>query len=848
MLGQRARRLAHRRLRARIERRRRPRRADHAGAAARIGEETVELAAASRSRTGSTLIPFNSPWSCVGAPVVSVSRRLRRRPAGRVSRSSAGGSTRRPSFARRTPSSRRPTGTSAGHSHAAARRRRERRSSSPSSAPSRGRDVPEPIRSQARRCSRCVAAPLNPVDLGVASGTVLRRVAAGALRRGGRGSRARARVATARTGDRSSGPACRVSASTETDVRGARRPLVRRARSACRTAPIRRSPRRSASPGLAAWLPLAWRAPVQPDETVLVLGATGTLGLVAVQAAKILGAGRVVAAGRSAERPRARARGGGRCDRRARGQDGSCGGAEGGLRRRRPDARHRSALGEPARRRARGRRTGCAASSRSASRPAPRQRFPRARCAARCSSCSATRTCGVPHDVLADGYSTLVDHAVAGRIRVDLEQVPLDQARGRLATSGRGCGREARHHARTCERHRPGDRGRLRRSVSPSAGRSRTSAPSPMRSPTTTASRSRPSASSRQRCSSSTPRSRYPPARRSTRSARRRVGLVALLVVAATNALALSRRTRRWSSSPGRSTGVGTALGFVAGIDYVRAHGGIAVRAGALRRHLRSARAGVALAIVPQREDWLGWRAPFVTSLVVAGGAAVLLAARPEPTRRALRPERHADVPQVPGVPARRRLYRLCVVYMASFGLSIVLGNWVVTLLTRAGGLREAAAGAVGSLILLGGRRQPAARRRRWPAATARGRGLILGASFVACAIGAAVLAIAGPLALSAAGALLVGLAAGIPFAACFAAAARIRPDAPAAAIGNGQHVRESRHRLLHAARRAHLLPAWRRPHRLRSSLPGSGLPRSPCSRSSVSWTLTPTAEPAAAR
>jgi hypothetical protein len=46
------------------------------------------------------------------------------------------------------------------------------------------------------------------------------------------------------------------------------------------------------------------------------------------------------------------------------------------------------------------------------------------------------------------------------------------------------------------------------------------------------------------------------------------------------------------------------------------------------------------------------------------------------------------------------------------------------------------------------------------------------------------VLAIAGPLALSAAGALLLGLAAGIPFAACFAAATRTRPDAPAVAAG----------------------------------------------------------------
>jgi NADPH2:quinone reductase len=54
--------------------------------------------------------------------------------------------------------------------------------------------------------------------------------------------------------------------------------------------------------GMAGWMPVAWRAPVRKDDTVLVLGATGTVGLVAVQAAKLLGAKRVVAAGRNPER------------------------------------------------------------------------------------------------------------------------------------------------------------------------------------------------------------------------------------------------------------------------------------------------------------------------------------------------------------------------------------------------------------------------------------------------------------------------------------------------------------------------------------------------------------------
>lgn len=53
--------------------------------------------------------------------------------------------------------------------------------------------------------------------------------------------------------------------------------------------------------GQAAWLGLEWRAGLRPGEHVVVLGASGTVGEVGVQAARLLGAGRVVAAARSDE-------------------------------------------------------------------------------------------------------------------------------------------------------------------------------------------------------------------------------------------------------------------------------------------------------------------------------------------------------------------------------------------------------------------------------------------------------------------------------------------------------------------------------------------------------------------
>jgi NADPH:quinone reductase-like Zn-dependent oxidoreductase len=59
------------------------------------------------------------------------------------------------------------------------------------------------------------------------------------------------------------------------------------------------------NPAMSSWVALRRRVPLQPGQSVLILGATGNAGAMAVQVARRLGAGRVVAAGRDLGRLRA---------------------------------------------------------------------------------------------------------------------------------------------------------------------------------------------------------------------------------------------------------------------------------------------------------------------------------------------------------------------------------------------------------------------------------------------------------------------------------------------------------------------------------------------------------------
>ena len=62
------------------------------------------------------------------------------------------------------------------------------------------------------------------------------------------------------------------------------------------------------NPAMSSWVALRQRVSFQAGQDVLVLGATGSAGQLAVQIARLFGAGQVIAAGRSAERLAAPAR------------------------------------------------------------------------------------------------------------------------------------------------------------------------------------------------------------------------------------------------------------------------------------------------------------------------------------------------------------------------------------------------------------------------------------------------------------------------------------------------------------------------------------------------------------
>jgi NADPH2:quinone reductase len=187
--------------------------------------------------------------------------------------------------------------------------------------------------------------------------------------------------------------------------------------------------------GLAAWMSLSWLAPVRPDESVLVLGATGNVGTVGVQAAKLLGAGRVVAAGRDEAKLAALGE---------LGADATV--AIGNDFRERlaeavgeapptlvldalygPPLEAALAVSAPG--------TRIAHLGQSA---APTITLPSGFVRGKQLELLGYSNFAVPLDALAQGYADVVGHAAAGRIRLETEEIPLDRAADAWARQAQG--------------------------------------------------------------------------------------------------------------------------------------------------------------------------------------------------------------------------------------------------------------------------------------------------------------------------------------------------------------------------------------------------------------------------
>ena len=250
-----------------------------------------------------------------------------------------------------------------------------------------------------------------------------------------------------------------------------------------------------------------------------------------------------------------------------------------------------------------------------------------------------------------------------------------------------------------------------------------------------------------------------------------RVALAACAFAAAGNALLLIDDEIVLGIVGRPVVGLGSGAGFVAGLDLVRAGRGGPVLHG-VYGGATMAGGGLALVIVPPLTDATSWRATYAAALVLALAAAV-------PTALVRGLPRIGQSGR--GVLGDRRLLPLGLLQAATFGLAVVAGNWVVPLLERQDA-SATVAGALGGLILLAGivtrplggmltLRRPADARR------------LLAGSLAAVSAGSLLLAAGGPTWLSGLGALCLGLAAGLPFAALFEGAQRLRPDAPGAAV-----------------------------------------------------------------
>jgi MFS family permease len=173
----------------------------------------------------------------------------------------------------------------------------------------------------------------------------------------------------------------------------------------------------------------------------------------------------------------------------------------------------------------------------------------------------------------------------------------------------------------------------------------------------------------------------------------KRVGLVAIIISLVANALLAVAPAAGAALALRAFCGLGVGAGFLAGAVYAQSRAGAAAPlTGGIYGGASLAGGGVALVVVPLLVPAFGWRAPYVSGAVVAGLAFVAVLACPGTPGHSGR----GRVPAFTTLLADRRLIRLGLISSVSFGFSVILGNWVVTLLERTEALHRAGAGAIG--------------------------------------------------------------------------------------------------------------------------------------------------------
>ncbi len=226
-------------------------------------------------------------------------------------------------------------------------------------------------------------------------------------------------------------------------------------------------------------------------------------------------------------------------------------------------------------------------------------------------------------------------------------------------------------------------------------------------------------------------------------------------------------------------TGLGTGVCFVGGARYIhqalagpRLHVAQGFFGGSIQMG-----AGFVILAVPRLNLVAGWRVTFLVSAGMAIAAAVIwLAAAPTVAPVASPPGRFTEMLLAP------QLWLLGLLQMATFGLSVVVGSWVVVILTKVMKVPATEAGLIGSLVLLLGIVS-----RPLGGVLRRHMGIrpLLALSLVMIALGCfAFVTSLITLGIALTAVVLIGIGVGLPYAAMFSRAGALFPGRAGAAMG----------------------------------------------------------------